>query len=415
MYQSMALIDFAILTALTEEFRYLRSLLPSAEEIPEGITWYRTRLQSTMGVNYEVVLAHQDKMGPLDALNLTRSVIERWDPAHIVLVGIAGSFSTDVRLGDVIVGQQVFYYDLAKATEGGLRYRPEGYPGSVALVRQIHAITVSSEEIDSWRHSATASAQSKIQQLSLKSVDRLQKARNALEGHSPSIHVGTVASGSLVIEDPSKRNELLRLHGRLLGTEMEGAGVMHAAFFNDDTPKSALLIKGISDATDKNKAKLDAQRFWRELAGENSVRLALAMMGRGRLQPTLADQFDIDTTLASAAEARRVLPTPTVAGVAFLAFPQLVRPRGAMSRLNISVTLVSTGVVVPVLEAKVIYQSRERWTEHTSRPGPEVQYVTKDRIDAVPVGLYMMAKTDPDLINIQIGSGSHQHSASLRL
>lgn len=117
----MALIDFAVITALSEELRYMLSLLPTADEVTEDITWYRTRLQSTAGVNYEIVLAHQDKMGPLDALNLTRALIDRWDPAHIVLVGIAGSFQREIGLGDVIVSQQVFYYDPAKAEEGGLK------------------------------------------------------------------------------------------------------------------------------------------------------------------------------------------------------------------------------------------------------------------------------------------------------
>jgi nucleoside phosphorylase len=204
--RTVALIDFAILTALTEEFRYLRSLLPPLEEVSEGITWYRTHLQSVSGENYEIVLAHQGKMGPLDALSLTRAVIDRWDPSHIMLVGIAGSFHKEVKLADVIVSQQVFYYDLAKAaTEGVLKYRPEGYPCSVSLIRQIHAISVSPDETAEWRRLANESARSKIPHLTIKNNDRLERARSALDTHTPSIHVGTVASGSLVIEDPKKK------------------------------------------------------------------------------------------------------------------------------------------------------------------------------------------------------------------
>jgi nucleoside phosphorylase len=354
-------------------------------------------------------------MGPLDALNLTRAVIERWDPSHIILVGIAGSFHEDVKLGDVIVSQQVFYYDLAKATEGVLEYRPEGYPCSVSLIRQIHAISVSPEETDAWRRAARKSAHSKASHLTLKNVGRLSKARSALDSHAPSIHVGAMASGSLVIADPSKKEELLRLHGKLLGTEMEGAGVMHAAFFNDETPKSAIIIKGISDAADKNKAKMDAKGFWRELAGENSVRLALAIIRRGRLRPTLADQFDLETTLASAAEAKRILPMPSTAGVALLAFGRLVRPRGEMSRLEIVATLTSAGEPVSVLQARVLYQSKGQRVERALEPGLSIRFLTDDRIDPQPIGLYMMAGRDPDLITLEVRSGNSRRLEQVKL
>lgn len=414
-YRRVALIDFAILTALTEEFRYLRSLLPPLEEVSEGITWYRTRLASVSGDNYEIVLAHQDKMGPLDALSLTRAVIDRWDPSHIMLVGIAGSFHKEVKLADVIVGQQVFYYDLAKATDGILKYRPEGYPGSVSLVRQIHAISVSQDETAEWRRVARESARSKIPNLTIKNNDRLERARSALDAHNPSIHVGTVASGSLVIEDPKKKEELLQLHGKLLGTEMEGAGVMHASFFHEEAPKSAIIIKGISDMANKNKAMTDGIRFWRELASENSVRLALSIIKRGRLPATLADQFEIDTVAAPVGEARRILTIPTAPGVAFWAFPRLVLPRGPMSRLELTATIASAAGPVQVLEARLVYRSEGQRIERPVPSASPVQFSTKERIDPQPIELYMMTRTNPDFIAFEVRSGSSVRSVQLNL
>lgn len=86
-------------------------------------------------------------------------------------------------------------------------------------------------------------------------------AQKSLEEHKPQIHVGSVASGSLVISDEGKKAELLELHGKLLGTEMEGAGLMHAAFFYGDSPRSAIVMKGVSDTADKKKSQLDALDF----------------------------------------------------------------------------------------------------------------------------------------------------------
>ena len=86
--------------------------------------------------------AFQTDMGPQQASALVAKVIQRWDPAYIVLVGIAGSFHSDVRLGDVIAGVQVFFFDPGKSTDKGIRYRPEGYPCSATLARQFQALSL---------------------------------------------------------------------------------------------------------------------------------------------------------------------------------------------------------------------------------------------------------------------------------
>lgn len=224
--------------------------------------------------------------------------------------------------------------------------------------------------------------------------------------------MGTVASGSLVIEDP-KKEELLQLHGKLLGTEMEGAGVMHASFFHEEAPKSAIIIKGISDMANKNKAMTDGIRFWRELASENSARLALSIIKRGRLPATFADQFEIDTTAAPVGEARRIITVPTAPGVAFWAFPRLILPRGPMTRLDFKATLASARGPVQVLEARVVYRSEGQRIERRVPSATPVQFSTKERIDPQPIELHMMTSTNPDSITLEVGSGRSVRSAQL--
>src|ERR1700693_6067978 len=149
----MPLVDFAILTGLLEEFKVLQDLLP-LEEDPDSVNsevWYRGRLQAQNGSNYELVAAFQSDMGPLTAHDLTTKIIRRWDPAYILLLGIAGSFHEDVRLGDVMVSQQVFYYDPGKATESGIRYRPQGYSCSVTLIRQLEALSLNNATLKAWQ------------------------------------------------------------------------------------------------------------------------------------------------------------------------------------------------------------------------------------------------------------------------
>jgi nucleoside phosphorylase len=103
----MPTVDFAILTGLVQEMETVLSVFPKAEEVSENTDiWYRTRVVGTNSENYEIVAAYQTGMGPLSAQALTARVIERWDPAYIILVGIAGSFSKDVKLGDVIAANR---------------------------------------------------------------------------------------------------------------------------------------------------------------------------------------------------------------------------------------------------------------------------------------------------------------------
>jgi len=126
----MSVVDFAILTGLTEEFEVLQKIFPGFQELPsedDSDIWYRTRVDGNNETSYTIVAAFQDQMGPLSAQSLTAKVIERWDPAYIIVVGVAGSFNKDVKLGDVIVSQQIFYYDPAKATTKGFKYRAQGY------------------------------------------------------------------------------------------------------------------------------------------------------------------------------------------------------------------------------------------------------------------------------------------------
>jgi nucleoside phosphorylase len=105
-------VDVAIVAGLVEEFGNLRRLVPDLIEDDSSSNaeiWYRGRLRANADVSYSAVAAFQTDMGPQQASALIAKVIQRWDPAYIVLVGIAGSFHSDVRLGDVIAGVQRFY------------------------------------------------------------------------------------------------------------------------------------------------------------------------------------------------------------------------------------------------------------------------------------------------------------------
>jgi nucleoside phosphorylase len=403
----MASIDFAIVTGLVEEFGYLKALFPGLRSVGEGADeWHRARVTSKdKSRSYEVVLGCATDMGPEHMLLLTQRVIKQWDPAHIVLVGIAARFDQDISLGDIIVSQQVFYYNPAKATIEGIKYRPQGYPCGLTLIRQAEFFRTDEVALGEWRSQAAKTAEIEADKLvadppkspvSAPAID-LDAAQAELRSHVPKIFYGTLASGSWVIDAPAKQKELLALHGKILGAEMEGAGMM-LAVWDAETPPSAVVIKGISDYADGKKSQQDVKKYWRLLATENSFRMALGIMLRGRIRPLNADKFQLKPTAGSVMEARQVIPKKSV-GCANLCFPQLVIPGGPITALELEfVVHGADGQVLPLLDARVRYFGRldqEATVEEVKDRYSWSIGWPKAPIRSDPIGLYLLVEGTP--------------------
>lgn len=401
----MPLIDFAIITGLHEEFLVLRKLFPQFEELPDGTNvWYRMQVQTDTGITYGIIGACQDKEGPLDAGNLTSRIIKRWDPAYIVLVGIAGSFYKDVNLGDILVSQQVFYYDPAKATEQGIEYRPEGYPCSVTLIRQAAALLLDDKLFNAWRQSANERACRKAEQLL---AGENESYRNALKMHFPNIHFGTVASGSLKIASEEKKKELVALHGKIIGTEMEGAGILHATF-HEELPTPAIVIKGVSDKADKKMDQDDPEKLWRALAKENSVLCVLALIGRGKIRPVHTDQYDLDPTRGSSGDARKMIPDPSAPGAQLLAFPRFVVPKGPLTRLQIGIEAYGPVGSLAAFKRVIDYRDYEGNLETKTWNEGDPDICIEKPISAEPIGLFLMFRVPANRIVFRVNTWENQ-------
>lgn len=412
----MPLVDFGILAALPEEFLTNQAIFTNLKEITENAdSWYRTSVKAKDGKSYEVVASFMTDMGPLEAQDLTAKMIKRWDPAYIILVGIAGSFSKDVRLGDVVVSQQIFHYDSGKAEGKRIKYRPQGYPCSMTLIRQHEALMFDASTFKSWQDAAVASAAEKLKKLKAerKTKQAAKKKRAAkqkevpadhaaLKSHRPKVHFGTVASGSLVVASRAKQRELLALHGKIFATEMEGAGVLHATFRQDEIPTPSIVVKGISDAADKGKTAADELVYWRELAAENSARLALAVIQRGRIRPLKTDQFELDLYRGDIAAARERIKEISL-GMSLLAFPRLVKLLGPLTGLQLSVAASGAEEPLEVVDIVVEYQDRQgRQQQRTVDRDSEVEIA--EPITGGQVGVYLLLKGTPSRIEFQAKS-----------
>jgi nucleoside phosphorylase len=412
----MPLVDFAIITGLDEEIRYLKTVikdLTEDEEFGDSEVWYRGRIQARNNTTYSVVASFQSDMGPQQAHALTAKVIQRWDPAYIVLVGIAGSFHKSVRLGHVIVSVQVFFYDPGKATKFGIEYRPEGYPCSATLVRQAKALTLD-DSFKAWQRAGQSSAQTKAKAAQSKAKrarafrpkatkKRSHKRSSSLQElrtHVPKAHFGTVASGSLVITSKQIQARLLSLHGKIIGTEMEGAGMLSQTFTHA-RPTPCIVIKGISDHADPDKAAADEEEYWRALGGENAGRFLLALLRRGRIRPLHTDEFTLDATRGPTELTRRFVPDTGSPGVAYLGFPWLVLPNGPITRLSIeTVPMDNAGNQLAIHKLVVNYVGVDGKAVSVSDPPDEP--IVLSRLSAHPVQLYLLLGGTADSVRFHV-------------
>jgi nucleoside phosphorylase len=404
----MPLVDFGLLAALPEEFLVKKNVFTNLREITENAdSWYRMSIKAKGSRRYEAVASFMTDMGPLEAQDLTNKMIARWDPAYIILVGIAGSLNKEVRLGDVVVSQQVFYYDPGKVEETRIKYRPQGYPCSMTLIRQHEALTFDTVAFTAWQEAAQKSAAEKMRQLKdeRKSRDTAKKKSvpadpAALKAHLPKVHFGTVASGSNVVASETKKQELLALHGKILAIEMEGAGVLNATFRQPEIPTPAIVVKGISDAADKHKAAADELLYWRGLAAENSARLALAMIQRGRIRPLMTDQFDLDLDRGDTAEARDRIQGAVSVGMSLLAFPRLVKSLGPLTQLRLDVAALGAEGPIEVVELVVEYEDRNgRQRGETVKRSSSIEI--GEPIAKGQIGVYLLIDGTPSRIEFR--------------
>jgi nucleoside phosphorylase len=216
-------IDFAILTAIEVERRAVCAAFGLGDDhrIRKGSrVYWRGRLPIKNGEFYEVVVAQAPDMANVDAALLASDTLHHWKPGAALLVGIAASAHKDVRLGDVVAGSDVYYYERGKVTPEGIKPEPKIIPADATLWSNVCAVP-------DWDGS-----------VAVKRPDDTD-AR-------PMLLYGVIASGEKVIADAAVRDEIASGHRKILAIEMEGYGFSRAVWQSFEQVRH-LDIRGICD------------------------------------------------------------------------------------------------------------------------------------------------------------------------
>jgi nucleoside phosphorylase/predicted transcriptional regulator len=253
--------DIGIIVPLKDEFEVLTELCPiTRADDCDATHYYTLRLP---GFDYRAFAVLLGDMGTTLAGQVTEKVLNTVNVGALVLMGIAGALEKSLKLGDVIVADQINEVQAASKVVDKDRsferlYSGKVWPTDFGIRQCIHSFQFEERELyDAWRSSVK-----KAQDDLMLSSEQLSLTRDA-----PKIEIGPIASGNTVSASRAYTNELHRVDRRFKAIETEAAGFAQVAL-ERKTHVRILVVRGISDFADERKKELDLIRdgVWRRYA-----------------------------------------------------------------------------------------------------------------------------------------------------
>ncbi len=184
----------------------------------------------------DVCVVCPSRMGRVAAANATTKFLRDYEPDLMVVAGIAGGFSPDVQLGDILIPGQIVDVSLRKVMEIEGEHHHEIRPNVFHPDKRLHEFFESGcFDLSSWQLQVT------------RDVDWPAHLR-------PVVHYADVASSDDVVSSDMWRDHLLKAWPKLCGLEMEAGGVCEAARDRTGPEKQVCVIRGVSDHADPSKA-----------------------------------------------------------------------------------------------------------------------------------------------------------------
>jgi nucleoside phosphorylase/CheY-like chemotaxis protein len=237
--------DLAIIAALdTVEYDAVQRLPVSWEPLRlqhDETRYLSGSLVTTSGIK-SIVAAAAPRMGIAASAVLSAKVIHQFRPRYIAMVGICAGRPDKVSIGDLIIADPTWDWGSGKlvSENGESKFLPSPHqldldPDTAALMKTL-----------------------------AKDAKLLNEVRHASMGNKPkaelSAHVGPLVSGAAVVAHSPTFDSLLAQHRGILGVDMEVYAVAAAALGSAKPRPKFLVIKGVSDFADENKAD-DFQQY----------------------------------------------------------------------------------------------------------------------------------------------------------
>jgi adenosylhomocysteine nucleosidase len=243
-------MPLAIVAAMPEE---LAALLPCVEQLQRtqraGREFHRGRIGGR-----EVVLVLSG-IGKVAAAHTSSMLLDHWGASALLFTGVAGGLGAGVKVGDVVVAQQLLQHDM-DASPIFPRWQVPGsgrshFDADTALSAALRAAAA---EVLGQPHPALA----------------------AFDIAQPQLHSGLVVSGDRFVSSAAESQALRDALPQALAVDMESAAVAQVCA---DFGRPCAVLRSISDRADDS-AHIDFPRFLQSVAAPYARDIVLAAIVR---------------------------------------------------------------------------------------------------------------------------------------
>lgn len=239
--------DVAIVNALATENERVKEAFGkenwTIEVIPsdKATTFYTKKIVNVKGEQIRIVTCHALQMASTASAALTTKLLYYFRPRYLFMTGIAAAVDRkEANLGDILVANKVW-----DGASGKIKTDEDG---NDVFYPDFHELPLDSD----------------MQAIVMRLKDNRQLLNNIEEGYiykagKPDsrlqVHLGPIVSVPAVLSSKDQVDEIQTHCRKLLGVEMEGYGVFHAASISaHPRPQYTVLVKSVSDYADPNKS-----------------------------------------------------------------------------------------------------------------------------------------------------------------
>jgi adenosylhomocysteine nucleosidase len=254
--------EIGVLTVLPSEIRAVTAAFKQMYDYSErplrhGPLAREAWLPDPTGGRVRVAAVQTLQPGTESAALAYRGLVDEYDPAAVLLVGIAGGVSPRIGVGDVVISDEVILYDPRKLVPGGVAHRGQSQPVAAELRHRVNDFFAATPVV-----------------------------QHRSSGESYGLHHGPIGSGNAVVTDPDAeiRRWLCQVNEKVLAVETEAAGVaqsFHESVGRDDRTRGWLTIRGISDTADLAKNDDHHDRAARHAAEVMAMLVPFLRLGAG--------------------------------------------------------------------------------------------------------------------------------------
>jgi len=248
--------DIAIITALPHTELEAVLALPcnwTSKCLSDDCNVYYTgEIQLSNGSKKTIVSTSCPRMGMASAASITMKLCLKFNPEYLIMTGILAGIKDKVRIGDIIVADPCWDWGSGKLTikDGEITFLSSPYQIQLdskiqAIIRKISVERTYLDKIYcDWKETSRPS-------------------------HDLNVHVGPVATGAVVLEDPNTVDLILKQNRDTIGIEMESYAVAASAKVSNNNPPKTIIMKSVCDFADPLK-----DNKWQKYAAYTSASFA---------------------------------------------------------------------------------------------------------------------------------------------